>query len=152
MVKIAVLAPMPSASVTSAAAVNPGRAPQHAEPVPHVLPERVDKRQAALVAPRLGDLGLASELQPRGAPRRRGVEPAGAVTLFEHLEVEPQLLAELPVTASETERASGAREQFTQAHGSSSVARRQQPRHDGRHAVPVVGLAQQLLLPARVSV
>ena len=90
-VKIAVLAPMPSASVRSAASGEARRASQHADAVARVLPERVEERQAALIAPGLGDLRLAAELEPRRAAGRGRVEPAGAVALFEHLAVEGEL-------------------------------------------------------------
>ena len=73
-VKIAVFAPMPSVSVRSAAAVKPGRPAEHAEAVPDVLPQRFQERQAALIAPRVCDLRLAAEREPRRAPRRGRVE------------------------------------------------------------------------------
>jgi hypothetical protein len=47
------------------------------------------------VAPRLGDLRVAAKLQPGGAPRRRRIEPTGAMAICQHLQVEPQLLAEI---------------------------------------------------------
>ncbi len=94
--------------------------PQHPEAVPDILRQRLEHREAALIAPRVGDLRLAAEIQSGGAARRRRVEAAGAVALFQHGEMEPQLLTELPLAPPKTERASGAREQLTQAHGMSS--------------------------------
>ena len=85
MVKIAVLAPMPSASVSSAAAVKPGVRRSMRSAVADVLPERLEERQAALIAPGLGDLRLAAEFEPRRAPRGGGIEAGGAMARLEHL-------------------------------------------------------------------
>ncbi len=51
-----------------------GCAPQHAQAVADVLAERVEPRQAALIAPGLRGLRIPAEGQPRRMPRRRGIE------------------------------------------------------------------------------
>ncbi len=106
-----------------------GRAPQHAEAVAQVLPQHLEKRQAALIAPGLGNLRVAAELEPRGAPRRGGIEAARSVTLLEHLEMEAQLLAQLGRRARPIPKAPAAR--ATSSRSLMAVPRSAAPRPAG---------------------
>jgi hypothetical protein len=70
-----------------------------------------------LIAPRLGDLRIAAEGEPRRATRSSRVEPLRAMALLEHLEVEPQFLTEIAIRPPEAQDAFDARKQFSKTHG-----------------------------------
>ena len=93
--KMAVLAPMPSASVSSATAVKPGAAPQHAQPVPHVARHVVEPRQAALIAQRLHRLRRRRRPRSRRARGVVGRRASALRVVGGQFEMQPELLLEI---------------------------------------------------------
>jgi len=101
--KTAVLAPIPSASEMTAAAVKPGLRRSPAQGVANVLGGDFEPRNAAAVA--IGLLGLCdtSEGTTRGRPRRRRVHALPTELLFLHGEMGGDLLAQLAVQTAAAE-------------------------------------------------
>ena len=97
--KIAVLAPIPSASVTTTVAVNPTVLPQDTERIDDVLTQRIEDRQSAAVAVAFRGLCDATEGDQRG-PARLGRCHAGAdVVVDVQLNMAGQLGVEFAVVA-----------------------------------------------------
>ena len=99
MLKIAVLAPMPSASVTSAAIVKPGGATQHADAVAGVLQVRLQRRQRPLVGVGFRHLLTTAKSRPRLAAGVLGFHPLPPQLLLLHLEVELKLVVQIAAIA-----------------------------------------------------
>ena len=99
------MAPMPMDNVSAAVAVNPATSRQAAHPYPHIAPQVVEPRPAALVAQRLHRLGETAQAHPR-QPRslRRGMA-LRAKLLLRLFEMEAQLALEIAIGRVAPERA-----------------------------------------------
>ena len=76
------------------------RSPHRTDSVPHVLHHRLDERDAACIATVLRDLRHAAEVEPRAARCLGGRDPRRDVLLGLALEMEAQLVGELPLDGS----------------------------------------------------
>ena len=85
-------------------------APPHADRVPQVLRERIEERDAALLAVRLLDARDAAEIAERGPLRVRARQPASLMLVGEQIEMRAQLLVQFIVAASRGEYARQSRE------------------------------------------
>ena len=106
--KSAVLAPMPSASVSVTTAGEHRAPPQHPDGILRVLYERIDQRQATCVAVLLAKRFGPAEFQKRLASRVRFGQTAPAGLIGQQLEVRRQLIVEVsiePVSADERPQA-----------------------------------------------
>ena len=95
--KMAVLAPMPSASTTMAATEIPGPLAQHAHRVAQVAEQGLERGQAAAVTMLLARPLQAADLQHGLAPRFHGAQPAPQAIVDVQLEVAVELGVEIAV-------------------------------------------------------
>ena len=161
--KTAVLAPMPSASVSTATSGEPGLAPQHARAVSQVLPQRVEKRGAPRVAAPSSFAGPRAEA-PLDASRRASsgrstpldvVRRPSSCTWYCDLVVE-LLLDRAPAHERSPAQRQRVEPVFESRIAAPSHAQRACQADDvgdrGRHAAPVGGFAfSSCRRPSRLS-
>ena len=121
-VKTVVVAPIPSAMVSSAAAAKPGLPPELAHPVADVLKERVDQVHATRGAQILFDCRRDAEVAPCGAPRVRRAQASRFVLGRELVQVEVHLVIELLLERSAPQAARAETKRIEPAHDGVSQA------------------------------
>ena len=94
--KIAVFAPIPSASVSTPTAVRPGVRAEHAESVAKIAPDPFPSRVAPHAAGDFLDLSDVAELPACATLRRLGVGTGGHAIPRRHVEMRLHFRVEIP--------------------------------------------------------
>ena len=112
--KIAVVAPMPIAKVSTAVSAKPGTAPQPAQPISDVLKEGVEYWQTSLIAIRLFGGFHSAQLDECLPPRFPGTHSGAQVVGDVHLKIAFDLLRQFAVAPILSEHAANAANETVQ--------------------------------------
>src|SRR6516162_1236456 len=93
-----------------------GGPPEHADPIANVLPERVQERQTALIAPCVGDLRAAAERDGCAPAGLRGIEPVGPMAPLELIAVKRELVVQISIARPVPQRAPDPRRELPPRH------------------------------------